>query len=393
MEDHYHYEDSLFPTSTLIPVTVICLLLCLVGVIGNAMTILITQHFKDMRTTTNLYLSSMAVSDLVIFLSLPFDLYRLWKYTPWIFGELVCRLSHYANEACTYATILHITTLSVERYLAICFPLKAKVLATKQRVKFVIFALWSFALLSATPVIFLVGVEYENDTHQDNGMCQCKPTRYAIASGLLHTTIWVSTLYFFCPMLCLIFLYGSIGRKLWRSKGELQGPSAMGRERSHRQTVKVLAVVVLAFAICWLPFHIGRNLFTHVDNYSGAKLSQDFNVASMVLFYLSASINPILYNVMSRKYRVAAWQLFHRCCCYHHQHLVPRAEQKCPSSRGDAITCQESFMAVYDGKRTLCPALQDCPKEEGWVKGSQEGEDLKNIKGDRLTGVELPVDG
>ncbi|KPP72810.1 motilin receptor-like, partial [Scleropages formosus] len=392
--DHYHYEDSLFPTSTLIPVTVICLLLFLVGVTGNAMTILIIQHFKDMKTTTNLYLSSMAVSDLVIFLSLPFDLYRLWKYTPWVFGELVCRLSHYINEGCTYATILHITALSVERYLAICFPLKAKVLATKQRVKFVILAMWGFALLSATPVIFLVGVEYDNDTHLDDSTRQCKPTRYAIASGLLHTTIWVSTVYFFCPMFCLIFLYGSIGRKLWRSKGDLQGPSAMGRKRSHKQTIKILAVVVLAFAICWLPFHVGRNLFTHVDDYFGAKLSQDFNVASMVLFYLSASINPILYNVMSRKYRAAAWQLFfrHRHRRRRHRNQVLRAEQKHPLSQEDAHTCQESFVVVYDEGNTPCPHLQDCRKEEGWGKEAQDGEDLSNEKGERLRGMGLPVD-
>ncbi|XP_036379270.1 growth hormone secretagogue receptor type 1-like [Megalops cyprinoides] len=308
-EHHLYYQDTLFPNSTLIPVTIICILLFLVGVTGNTMTILIIQRFKDMKTTTNLYLSSMAVSDLVIFLSLPFHLYRLWRYVPWVFGDLLCRGLHYINEGCTYATILHITALSVERYLAICFPLKAKALVTKRRVRYVILALWAFALLSAGPMLVLVGVEYENGTHPDGSGAQCKHTSYGVSSGLLHTMIWVSTVYFFCPMLCLTFLYGSIGRKLWRSRNELRGPSATGRERAHRQTVRILAVVVLAFAVCWLPFHIGRNLFTHSDDYSEAELSQNFNVASMVLFYLSASINPVLYNLMSRKYRAAARRL------------------------------------------------------------------------------------
>ncbi len=92
MESH-HCRDSLFPTSTLIPVTTICILLFVIGITGNTLTILIIQRFKDMKTTTNLYLSSMAISDLVIFFSLPFDLYRLWKYVPWVFGELVCHLT------------------------------------------------------------------------------------------------------------------------------------------------------------------------------------------------------------------------------------------------------------------------------------------------------------
>ncbi|TKS80823.1 Growth hormone secretagogue receptor type 1 [Collichthys lucidus] len=267
-EDH-HYEGSLFPASTLIPVTVICILIFIIGVTGNTMTILIIQHFKDMKTTTNLYLSSMAVSDLIIFLCLPFDLYRLWN-----------------------------------------FPLKSKVVVTRRRVQYIIFALWVFALVSAAPTLFLVGVEYDNVTHPDYNTGQCKHTDYAIISGQLHIMLWVSTTYFFCPMLCLIFLYGSIGCKLWKSKNDLQGPCALARERSHRQTVKILVVVVLAFIICWLPYHIGRNLFAQVDDYETAMLSQNFNMASMVLCYLSASINPVVYNLMSRKYRAAAKRLF-----------------------------------------------------------------------------------
>ncbi|MBN3285449.1 GHSR protein, partial [Polyodon spathula] len=308
-EDEMYSPGSLFPISTLIPVTIICILMFIVGVTGNTMTILIIRKYKDMKTTTNLYLSSMAVSDLIIFLCLPFDLYRLWKYIPWIFGEAICRLSHYINEGCTYATILHITALSIERYLAICFPLKAKVFVTKRRVKCVIGFLWMFALVSAAPMLFLFGVEYENNTDPDTGTRQCKYTSYAVSSGLLYTMVWVSTIYFFFPMFCLSFLYGSIGRKLWKSKNEIRGPNAANRERYHRQTVNILVVVVLAFAVCWLPFHIGRNIFIHVDNYLAAKFSQYFNMVSMLLFYLSACINPILYNLMSKKYRAAASRL------------------------------------------------------------------------------------
>ncbi|XP_073777529.1 growth hormone secretagogue receptor a isoform X5 [Danio rerio] len=48
-------------------------------VTGNLMTILVVTKYKDMRTTTNLYLSSMAFSDLLIFLCMPLDLYRIWR--------------------------------------------------------------------------------------------------------------------------------------------------------------------------------------------------------------------------------------------------------------------------------------------------------------------------
>ncbi|XP_078088230.1 motilin receptor [Mustelus asterias] len=292
----------LFPISILIPVTIVCIVLFVTGLIGNILTILIIRRYKDMKTTTNLYLSSMAVSDLLIFLCLPFDLYRLWKYKPWLFGDFLCRFYQYINEGCTYATILHITALSIERYLAICFPLKAKVFITKGKVRSVIALLWTIALLSAAPFLFLLGVERD----------MCKHSEYAVSSGILNIMIWFSTLYFFFPMFCLTFLYGFIGRKLWKSKDEIKGPNAANRQKYHKQTVKILAVVVLAFAICWLPFHIGRNLFSNSSKSGGIDMyffSQYFNVVCMLLFYLSASINPVLYNVMSKKYRAAAHKL------------------------------------------------------------------------------------
>lgn len=89
-------------------------------------------------------------------------------------------------------------------------------------------------------------------------------------------------------------------------------------------------VVVLAFIICWLPYHVGRNLFAQVDDYETATLSQNFNTASMVLCYLSASINPVVYNLMSQKYRAAARRLFqlHRRPRQAHQHQHHRGQRQ-----------------------------------------------------------------
>lgn len=72
------------------------------------------------------------------------------------------------------------------------------------------------------------------------------------------------------------------------------------------------AVVVFAFILCWLPFHVGRYLFSksfEPGSVEIAQISQYCNLVSFVLFYLSAAINPILYNIMSKKYRVAVFKL------------------------------------------------------------------------------------
>uniref|UniRef100_A0A3B3DQA1 Growth hormone secretagogue receptor type 1 n=1 Tax=Oryzias melastigma TaxID=30732 RepID=A0A3B3DQA1_ORYME len=280
-------------------ITAACTLLFLVGVTGNVMTILVVGRYRDMRTTTNLYLCSMAVSDLLIFLCMPLDLYRMWRYRPWRLGDALCKLFQFVSESCTYSTILSITALSVERYLAICFPLRAKALVTKRRVRALIFFLWTVSLLSAGPVF---PPNFSSMTH------------YAVESGLMEAMVWLSSVFFFMPVFCLTVLYSLIGRRLWQRHRETSVSSRVAhRDKSNRQTIKMLVVVVLAFVLCWLPFHVGRYLqFRSLDAPSPllSVLSEYCSLVSVVLFYLSAAINPVLYNTMSWKYRGAAARLF-----------------------------------------------------------------------------------
>ncbi|XP_068436033.1 growth hormone secretagogue receptor a [Clinocottus analis] len=311
-------------------ITIACTMLFPVGVTGNVMTILVVGKYRDMRTTTNLYLCSMAVSDLLIFLCMPLDLYRMWRYRPWRFGAALCKLFQFVSESSTYSTILSITALSVERYLAICFPLRAKALVTKRRVRALILILWTVSLCSAGPVFVMVGVERdgappppgflsganESDSSLEAGgdTRECTMTHYAVESGLMGAMVWLNSVFFFMPVFCLTVLYSLIGRRLWRRDRETSSSSRVAhRDKSNRQTIKMLVVVVLAFVLCWLPFHVGRYVhFRSLDAPSPllSVLSEYCNLVSVVLFYLSAAINPILYNTMSWKYRRAAARLF-----------------------------------------------------------------------------------
>lgn len=228
----------LFPAPLLAGVTATCVALFVVGISGNLLTMLVVSRFRELRTTTNLYLSSMAFSDLLIFLCMPLDLVRLWQYRPWNFGDLLCKLFQFISESCTYATVLTITALSVERYFAICFPLRAKVVVTKGRVKLVILVIWAVAFCSAGPIFVLVGVEHENGT-DPRDTNECRATEFAVRSGLLTVMVWVSSVFFFLPVFCLTVLYSLIGRKLWRRRGDAAVGASL-RDQNHKQTVKML---------------------------------------------------------------------------------------------------------------------------------------------------------
>nr|XP_056712352.1 motilin receptor [Euleptes europaea] len=302
------YLCPLLPLHTLIPVTAVCLALLVLGVAGNVLTVMVMGRCQELRNTTSLYLGSLAVSDLLLLLlGLPLDLYRLWRSQQWVLGSVMCSVWHWSSEACAYCSVLHLTALTAERYLAICFPLRAKVLVTRCRVKALLAVLWGVALLSAAPFLFLVGVRQAGNISGGHSFSrECGPTAHAHQSGWLGIMLWVTTSYFVLPFLCLYVLYSFIIRELLHGKKTHLGG---GSHRSHQQTVRMLIVLVLAFVICWLPFHIGRIIYINSRDTRMMHFSQYFNICALQLFYLSASINPVLYNLISKKYRAAAYKL------------------------------------------------------------------------------------
>lgn len=385
---------SPFPLGALVPVAAVCLGLFAVGVSGNVVTVLLIGRYRDMRTTTNLYLGSTAVSDLLILLGLPLDLYRLWRSQPWVLGQLLCRLSLYAGEGCTYATLLHVPALGVKRYLAVCHPLRARVLVTRRRVRARITGLWAVALLSARPIFFLVGVEQDPDVGavlDPNGTAQlalphpsprrhhCCPRSWdprrccSAASVGQARHSWARCASCrgsppptsSCPSCASASSTGSSGGSCGVAGGRCEARPPRGGRRATGRLSRVLLVVVLVLIVCWLPFHVGRIIYINTEDSRMMHFSQYFNIVALQLFYLSASINPILYNLISKKYRAAAWKLLlgqrPRETSTEVGALRGTQEEAQPATPGTAITDKQQgsrspapTLLGLQGKQSLC---------------------------------------
>ncbi|KAK9871131.1 hypothetical protein WA026_011413 [Henosepilachna vigintioctopunctata] len=83
---------------------------------------------------------------------------------------------------------------------------------------------------------------------------------------------------------------------------------------------KTIAVVV-TFFICWAPFHAQRLLAIYGERSSSKMIKAYLTLTyiSGVLYYLSTTVNPLLYNIMSHKFREAFKNTFRQCF---RRHLV-----------------------------------------------------------------------
>ncbi|ROL03973.1 Neurotensin receptor type 1 [Anabarilius grahami] len=149
-------------------VTVIYVLLFVIGCLGNSITLytlLTKKSLQNLQSTVHYHLASLAISDLLILiLCMPIELYNfIWVHHPWAFGEAVCKGYYFLRDGCSYATAFNIASLSVERFMAICHPFKAKSIMSRSRTKKLISAMWLASFLLATPMLFTMGQRLMKD--------------------------------------------------------------------------------------------------------------------------------------------------------------------------------------------------------------------------------------
>nr|CAD7439456.1 unnamed protein product [Timema bartmani] len=121
--------------------------------------------------------------------------------------------------------------------------------------------------------------------------------------------IFSNSFFFFVPLLILVVLYTIIARHLMTHPGIIANNNNSGSHvlRYRKQVVMMLGTVVLSFFICLLPF---RALIFWIiiapseTLYSlGAEAYYNLLFFCRIMFYLNSAVNPILYNLMSSKFR------------------------------------------------------------------------------------------
>ncbi|XP_008054774.1 neuromedin-U receptor 2 [Carlito syrichta] len=292
-----------------LPVSVVYALIFVVGVVGNLLVCLVILRHQAMKTPTNYYLFSLAVSDLlVLLLGMPLEVYEMWHNYPFPFGPVGCYFKTALFETVCCASILSVTTVSVERYVAILHPFRAKLDSTRRRALRILAAVWGFSILFSLPITCTHGIQLR---HFPNG---------SVVPGsaicVVITPMWIynfiiqvtSFLFYILPMAVICVLYYLMGLRLKKDKSLEADEVAANIQRPSRKSVtRMLFVLVLVFAICWTPFHIDRLFFSFVEEWTES-LAVVFNlvhVVSGVFFYLSSAVNPIIYNLLSRRFRAA----------------------------------------------------------------------------------------
>ncbi|KAM3923094.1 neuromedin-U receptor 1-like [Leptodactylus fuscus] len=206
-------------SSFFLPVSLTYLMIFLVGVAGNLLTCTVIARHRKMRTPTNLYLFSLAISDLMVLVfGMPLETYEMWHNYPFPFGEGGCYFKTFLFETVCFASILNVTALSVERYLAVVHPLKTKHVMTNARARRVISVVWCMSVLCAIPNTSLHGIYYiylpSLEKVEESATCAMLKPKWVYNLIIQLTTIF----FYFVPVSVITILYLLIGCQLTRER-------------------------------------------------------------------------------------------------------------------------------------------------------------------------------
>ncbi|XP_074110611.1 neuropeptides capa receptor [Cotesia typhae] len=314
-----------------VPLTLAYVSIFVTGVVGNIATCIVIVKNSMMHTSTNYYLFGLAISDLILLtLGLPNELSCIWQQYPWVLGVTLCKLRAYVSEMSSYVSVLTIVAFSMERFFAICHPLESYTTDKPQRPIKIIFMIWSIALVSAVPFAMYTNVNYveyppgSGEASDDSAFCAM------LLPDMPNFPLYELSciIFFLIPMVIILVVYTKMGLKIRKSarireNSIVHSVHAESRHvQSRKSIVKMLSVVVVMFFFCWAPFHAQRLLYVYAreaDYYPD--LNEWLYILSGFLYYFSTTVNPILYNLMSLRYRRA----FKKTICCHKNQRSPNS--------------------------------------------------------------------
>lgn len=276
-------------------ITVMCFLAvqgCFVVVI-NALVIYLIAKKHSLRTTTNLCLGSLAISDMMTGLFV-IPMIISCNANSYMFG--VCLAMDLGNRFLAISTILHLLVITAERYYTIVFSRAAlsHCSITIPEALVGLPCLWAFALIASLVQLFWV---FDSDEE--------RKLRVTIVYDLIVLSMLV-----FLPLVIMAVAYGHIFyvvrtqiAKIKRGVRHLSGHTLERHNWKERKALLIYGAMIIVFVIGWFNYFF----LTLQDDLQLKGLPTPLWVNIMLLFLKNSTgiLNPILYTYLKQDFRKA----------------------------------------------------------------------------------------
>nr|XP_012806213.2 D(3) dopamine receptor isoform X3 [Jaculus jaculus] len=321
----------------------------LVIIFGNSLVCAAVLRERVLQTTTNYLVVSLAVADLLVAtLVMPWVVYLEVTGGVWNFSRICCDVFVTLDVMMCTASILNLCAISIDRYTAVVMPVRYQHgtgQSSCRRVALMITTVWVLAFAVSCPLLFGF------NTTGDPSICSISNPDFVIYSSVVS---------FYVPFGVTVLVYARIyvvlrqrrrKRTLTRQNSQclsirpgfpqqplspshphralkhyysisqdpalghpgFQEGGEGGLDRAERtrdslmplrekKATQMVAIVLGAFIICWLPFFLTHVLNTHCQ---ACRVSPELYRATTWLGYMNSALNPVIYTTFNVEFRKA----------------------------------------------------------------------------------------
>ncbi|KAK2570812.1 Alpha-1A adrenergic receptor [Acropora cervicornis] len=286
-------------------------LIILAAIVGNSLILLSLYRFTCLKTKTNAFVLNLAIADLLLAtLAMPFTLVSSITFD-WTLPTVMCQVVAMLNSVFCSASIMTLASVSLERFIAIVYPLKYELLVTPKRVQIGIGCVWLQAFLCpCSTFVFskFTFLRFESICTVDWG--------YNVTYTLIFAFVFL-----FVPFLITSVLYCIILNRALKQRrrievirvGEIMTDASKTTNRENRRrnvdrrtkkeykATVTIAIVIGTFSVCWFPHAVGIFCLSTPS----CQWSDSFYVSTTWLAMLNSAMNSLIYGLMNRNFRNA----------------------------------------------------------------------------------------
>ncbi|XP_059384800.1 gastrin-releasing peptide receptor-like [Carassius carassius] len=307
--EHPHFHSGVI-------IATIYALLITVGLIGNVTLIRTFCNVKSMRNVPNLFMSSLALGDVLLLVTCaPVDASKFLA-DEWLFGRMGCKLIPFIQLTSVGVSVFTLTALAADRYKAIVKPMDIQTSKASLKVCLRAVSIWLLSMILAIPEVVFSDLHTFHIPETNETFTTCAPYPHA---GDLHPKIHSMASFlilYIIPLFIIAVYYIFIARSLIQSAINMpvEGNAHIRRQIESRiRLAKTVLVFVGLFAICWLPNHViylyRSYHYTEVDTSMAHFIC---SVCARILAFTNSCVNPFALYLLSKSFRK---QFNNQLCC------------------------------------------------------------------------------
>ncbi|XP_069060950.1 G-protein coupled receptor 35-like [Pleurodeles waltl] len=291
------------------------------GLVFNGLALWVFCFRLKKWTETRVYMINLIISDFSLLFTFPF---RLYSYNEtWSLGKRMCDTVMFIYFLNVYMSILIITMIAVDRYIAIQHPLKAKVLRSPVKAAIICTLLWIIIISFRT---YLLVQDAQWIPAHDNLRCfQKNPDRP------MKRILFFSVFGFFLPFLILTFCSIQVIRILKRKITKSQDCG-----RSVRKAIQIVVANLFVFVFCFLPDHVGKlirfGLESSLTSCTIIQRTHTYIHITTCLSHLNCCLDAICYYFVAKEFWEASGLAFTLKCL---QKARNQTEEKDPKQESN----------------------------------------------------------